>query len=184
MISRIKKLKMPIIVYGFGSNPSNIINWGTRYYSKKGESDKVPKEFTIYFPKTPVLIKGCKIMASGDVFPDDFSLFVSNDNKTFKNIIKNRTSCNPSDITVKQHAKYCKSNSIMYIEASIRGHFYFVKFTMQTNTYYFADKLYDDLITFNGIEFIGDFCNKRCSSRITNHHLYYVFVLIFLLVIS
>ena len=45
----------------------------------------------------------------------------------------------------------------MYHEANIvDNYYYFVKFTMQTNTYY-REINYQDLISIKGIEFYGDF---------------------------
>lgn len=177
MISRIKKLKMPIVIYGSGLNPNALVNWGDVYYSKLTGLDFVPKEFTLYFPETPVSIKKVKTMTADDVFPDDWSLFVSNDNKTFINIIKNHTMCNKKDEIVFSTTKKCNtSKSITYHEATlVDNYYYFVKFTMQANTYY-HDNSFKDLITFKGFELFGNFLYvyNHCTPKRSNSHNYLI----------
>ena len=158
---------MPITVYGSGSNPNALINWGEIYYSKLSWSDLVPKQFSFYFPKTPVSIKRVKTMTSGDVFPNDWSLFVSNDNKTFINIIKSHTMCNPEDTIIAGTRTLCKDGTIKYHDASlVENYYYFVKFTMQANTFY-TDDGWKDYISIRGIEFFGNFLYvyKHCTPK-------------------
>ena len=58
MITHLKTLSLPYTIYGPG-NTENVFKWGIEYYSKTGESLNYPKEFAIFFPKSPVLISRC-----------------------------------------------------------------------------------------------------------------------------
>ena len=50
-------------------------------------------------------------MASGDVFPKDWSLFVSNDNESFTNIIKNKSLCAQGNVINKDDRDVCKKKT-------------------------------------------------------------------------
>ena len=137
MISRIKRLGLPIKVYGSGNDTNAIIEWGKTYWSKKEWNDFVPKEFTLYFPESPMSITECKTMTNYEVYPDDWSLFVSNDNKTYYNIIKNQSMCDSMHQIKFDNKLFCQKDIIFKHKATkIENCFYFVKFVMTKNSYF------------------------------------------------
>ena len=182
MISKIKRLKLPIIVYGSGNDPNAIIEWGKLYYSKKNATDFVLKEFTLYFPKSPLSITRCKTMSYNDVFADDWSLFVSNDNKTFYNIIRNHTICDSSNYNNLSYKIMCNKSVILNHDATkIDNYYYFVKFVMTTNTYY--ERNYKDLIAFDGFELYGNFLHiyNHCTRKDCKEHNFFLFMILLFL---
>lgn len=165
MIGRMKKLSLPIEYTKDHACDKGLISWNDDnchfYYLDSS------KTFYLSFKKSPVSIDRVEIITEKDVFPNDFSIFLSNDNKTWLNIIKNETFCDEENI-ISFHtcSTGCKNGSIKYFDAKqIPGYYHFLKFEMTSNTYIEGANKYMNLITFKGFEIFGMFLT-RCTQKI------------------
>ena len=143
---------MPLTLTPNGANEDGFY-WNTKniYYS-----NDVSKSFFISYQKSPVSINQVKFKTYYDVYPNDFSIYVSNDNESWIPIIKNQTLCDKSS-SMKKHENSlgCKYNLIRTFAAEqIKGFYTHLKFEMISNTYNETSDFYN-LITFYGFEMSG-----------------------------
>lgn len=169
-----KILSLPIEYTKGDRCEKGLISWGDDncYFYSYNSS----KTFYLSFKESPVSIDKIKIMTKEDVFPNDFSIFLSNDNKTWINIIKNETFCDAKNIKTLYKKSYgCENRAVKYINANkIAGYYFYLKFEMTTNTYEEEEEIYfKNLIAFKGFEIFGKFLTKyvrQTSKCVTRKH--------------
>ena len=167
MISKIRKLSLPVNFTPVGFLKDGLF-WDNEnnYYSQDNS-----KSFFVSFPKLPVSINMVKIRTFYDVYPNDFSISVSNDNETWKIILKNASLCDEStSIPMHGNNLACKDGLIRKFDVDlIEGFYSYLKFEMFSNTYLGPDG-FENLIGFSGFEIIGKLFtqHKECSLRCTD----------------
>ena len=184
MISKIKFLSLPFSLSPIGSNPDGFFWENNRFYYTNDPS----RTFYLSFPKSPVSISKVKIRTTNDVYPDNFTISVSNGNNNWRTIIKNASLCD-EETREKKHAMSlgCKNNIIRSFRATpIKGFYKNLRFVMSSNTYYESNREWVNLITFKGFELEGKFLFEVITSAQKNIVLneMHMFLIILLFVYS
>ena len=172
-----KKLSLPIIIAP-DINENGLFGWFMdSVFYKVIES----RTFYLYFPQSAVSIQQVKFKTMTEVYPDDFSIYVSHDNQTWKNIIKNKALCDENTRQPLQTKSLaCKPGLIRSFDAvKVEGFFSYLKFEMNTNTYYEGNYDWVNLVAFKGMELFGKLLTEyKCSMKYHNkqHALFVYFI--------
>ena len=163
IIRKIQKKKLNIDVISNSRDAVNLTKWGNLYIARPNfDVSQDFSFFTFYFKDSSVRVDSYDIISfDGDVYPTNWTLSVSDDNKNWIEIDrKDQPLCNPSYIEYKQIEKryLCALKETFHFTLSAkRNEFYkYVKFQMLKNSYYSVDNWYDQF-TFYGFELNGNF---------------------------
>ena len=132
------------------------LKWGTEYYSYQNTNN----EIIYYFPYSPLRIHKILFRPGIDMCPVEWTLSISNDNKTFVTIIEDGAPiCRESDIQdFQKHSFNCKAQDPLSFDAIFHNEFsYFIKFKLIQNSYYETQSsVYKQLINTKGIDFVAE----------------------------
>ena len=104
------------------------------------------------------------MIAHTEIYPKNWMISVSNDNKTWEIISENKEPLCSEENSYDHggNAKdFCRIKEHKSFEAKHVGYHYFVKFNMSTNSYYYADDGWKYVIVLNGFELNGYFYNEK-----------------------
>ena len=136
----IAKSKGQVKAYGPG-NVNNLLNFGSLYYSITDVSRSTPTYFVIHFLNHKVRVKSVKTVVNTDVYPEEWKLSISNDNKKYTTLIEGRNSlCSDANKTPFYDGYICKIKetvrTYVTMNNSLTGNY--VRFDLIKNTYSFS----------------------------------------------
>ena len=146
----------------------SLTEWNTSF--KSGTNHNSQRGFFIlHFKNSRVHINSYKLKAGDDVFPIQWNLTVSNDNRTWKAISEvNEPLCSEQNWTSPDETKnFCKYFEEKTFPANHRGYHSYVKFTLIKNSYYYNNS-WKCYINLYGFELNGDFMSSSRLCTIMN----------------
>jgi hypothetical protein len=151
-------------VYNPGETGDSL-KWGEIFRTRitpRVSSDEDNGYFIVQFKKMIVHIDSYKMKSREDyLFPKKWSLYVSNDNLTWKSISENDDPlCKEDNIYAvpNDYKDYCSKSEEFTYSTNHSGFHYFVKFVMRENSYHSSNNnRWQDCLAFRGFELIGSF---------------------------
>ena len=144
MIYRIFQLlqrkNIPIIVYG-NNDAQKFIKWGSYYSSHvdPGSPNIRNTNITIYLPSSPIQVQSYLLQTADNIFPSNWTLFGSFDNKTWDELSKkDEFLCDNWYVYSPDLPKiYCSSYEAKQftIEKQNNNYYHFLRFYMRQNTH-------------------------------------------------
>ena len=169
LIRKISSRKLKIELISNSTQKNKLLKWGTDFISRESEySTNISNSFIFNFKEAAVRVDSYDMISTdSDVYPTNWTLSVSNDNKDWIIIDrKDQPLCNNAYIEKQpiDNKYFCKKKDRFHFPAAscIPGYYQYVKYHMIQNSYYGTHN-WRDLIKISGFELNGDYLinNKK-----------------------